>query len=90
MMLETNSIIVILVIGLVAGWLAGKIMGGGFGIIGDNRRLYRHLAVGCAPSADDREFLDQRDRHLDRRRLHSSVHHPPDQTIAAARGFAHG
>ena len=35
MMLETNSIIVILVIGLVAGWLAGKIMGGGFGIIGD-------------------------------------------------------
>jgi uncharacterized membrane protein YeaQ/YmgE (transglycosylase-associated protein family) len=35
MMLETNSIIVILVIGLVAGWLAGRIMGGGFGIIGD-------------------------------------------------------
>ena len=35
-MLETNSLIVILVIGLVAGWLAGKIMGGGgFGIIGD-------------------------------------------------------
>ena len=35
MMLETNSIIVILIIGLVAGWLAGKIMGGGFGLIGD-------------------------------------------------------
>ena len=35
MMLGTNSIIVILIIGLVAGWLAGKIMGGGFGIIGD-------------------------------------------------------
>ena len=35
MMLGTNSIIVILVIGLIAGWLAGKIMGGGFGIIGD-------------------------------------------------------
>jgi len=35
-MLETNSIIVILIIGLIAGWLAGKIMvGGGFGIIGD-------------------------------------------------------
>ena len=32
---ETNSIIVILVIGLIAGWLAGKIMGGGFGLIGD-------------------------------------------------------
>jgi len=35
MMLGTNSIIVILVIGLIAGWLAGKLMGGGFGIIGD-------------------------------------------------------
>jgi uncharacterized membrane protein YeaQ/YmgE (transglycosylase-associated protein family) len=35
MMLETNSIIVILLIGLVAGWLAGRIMGGGFGLIGD-------------------------------------------------------
>ena len=35
-MLGTNSIIVILVVGLVAGWLAGKIMrGSGFGIIGD-------------------------------------------------------
>jgi uncharacterized membrane protein YeaQ/YmgE (transglycosylase-associated protein family) len=35
-MLETNSIIVILIIGLIAGWLAGRIMGGGgFGIIGD-------------------------------------------------------
>jgi uncharacterized membrane protein YeaQ/YmgE (transglycosylase-associated protein family) len=35
-MLETNSLIVILIVGLIAGWLAGKIMkGSGFGIIGD-------------------------------------------------------
>jgi len=35
-MMGTNSIIVVLVIGLIAGWLAGKIMkGSGFGIIGD-------------------------------------------------------
>ena len=35
-MMATNSLIVILVIGLIAGWLAGKIMGGGgFGLIGD-------------------------------------------------------
>jgi uncharacterized membrane protein YeaQ/YmgE (transglycosylase-associated protein family) len=34
--LETHSLIVILVVGLIAGWLAGKIMrGSGFGIIGD-------------------------------------------------------
>jgi uncharacterized membrane protein YeaQ/YmgE (transglycosylase-associated protein family) len=35
-MLETNSLIVILVVGLIAGWLAGKIMRGrGFGVLGD-------------------------------------------------------
>jgi uncharacterized membrane protein YeaQ/YmgE (transglycosylase-associated protein family) len=35
-MLGTESLIVILVVGLIAGWLAGKIMkGSGFGIIGD-------------------------------------------------------
>ena len=35
-MLATNSLIVILVIGLIAGWLAGQIMkGGGYGLIGD-------------------------------------------------------
>jgi uncharacterized membrane protein YeaQ/YmgE (transglycosylase-associated protein family) len=34
--LSGQSIIVILIVGLVAGWLAGKIVrGGGFGIIGD-------------------------------------------------------
>ncbi len=31
-----HSLIVILIVGLVAGWLAGKIVrGGGFGLIGD-------------------------------------------------------
>ena len=35
-MFETNSLIVILIVGLVAGWLAGQIMkGSGFGLIGD-------------------------------------------------------
>src|SRR5487761_2106835 len=34
-MMATKSLIVILMIGLIAGWLAGKIMGGGFGLIGD-------------------------------------------------------
>jgi uncharacterized membrane protein YeaQ/YmgE (transglycosylase-associated protein family) len=34
--MATNSLIVILIIGLIAGWLAGKIMqGSGFGLIGD-------------------------------------------------------
>jgi uncharacterized membrane protein YeaQ/YmgE (transglycosylase-associated protein family) len=34
--MNTNSIIVILIVGLVAGWLAGKIVWGtGLGLIGD-------------------------------------------------------
>src|SRR5205085_5221508 len=36
MHLSNESVIVILVVGIVAGWLAGKIVdGGGFGLIGD-------------------------------------------------------
>ena len=34
--MEGQSLLVFLIIGLIAGWLAGQIMkGGGFGIIGD-------------------------------------------------------
>jgi uncharacterized membrane protein YeaQ/YmgE (transglycosylase-associated protein family) len=36
MYLSGESLVVILLVGLVAGWLAGKIVtGGGFGLIGD-------------------------------------------------------
>jgi uncharacterized membrane protein YeaQ/YmgE (transglycosylase-associated protein family) len=36
MYLSTQSLIVIILVGIVAGWLAGKIVdGGGFGLIGD-------------------------------------------------------
>jgi uncharacterized membrane protein YeaQ/YmgE (transglycosylase-associated protein family) len=36
MNMSTESIVVILVVGIVAGWLAGKIVRGtGFGLIGD-------------------------------------------------------
>jgi uncharacterized membrane protein YeaQ/YmgE (transglycosylase-associated protein family) len=35
-MFQTNSLIVILIVGVIAGWLAGQIMkGGGFGLFGD-------------------------------------------------------
>jgi uncharacterized membrane protein YeaQ/YmgE (transglycosylase-associated protein family) len=34
--LSNQSLVVIVVVGIVAGWLAGKVMeGGGFGLIGD-------------------------------------------------------
>jgi hypothetical protein len=43
MYLSNQSLLVILVVGLVAGWLAGRVMeGGGFGLIGD-------LLVGDRP-----------------------------------------
>ena len=36
MHLSNQSLLVILVVGIVAGWLAGRVMaGGGFGLIGD-------------------------------------------------------
>jgi len=36
MYLSNQSLLVIIVVGIVAGWLAGRVMeGGGFGIIGD-------------------------------------------------------
>jgi uncharacterized membrane protein YeaQ/YmgE (transglycosylase-associated protein family) len=36
MHLSNQSILVIIVVGIVAGWLAGRVMeGGGFGLIGD-------------------------------------------------------
>jgi uncharacterized membrane protein YeaQ/YmgE (transglycosylase-associated protein family) len=36
MHLSNQSLLVIIVVGIVAGWLAGRVMeGGGFGIIGD-------------------------------------------------------
>jgi uncharacterized membrane protein YeaQ/YmgE (transglycosylase-associated protein family) len=36
MYLSNQSLVVILVVGIVAGWLAGQVVaGGGFGIIGD-------------------------------------------------------
>ena len=34
--MATNSLIVLIIVGLIAGWLAGQIMkGGGFGLVGD-------------------------------------------------------
>ncbi|MGC2075025.1 MAG: GlsB/YeaQ/YmgE family stress response membrane protein [Xanthobacteraceae bacterium] len=36
MYLSNQSLLIIIVVGIVAGWLAGKVMeGGGFGLIGD-------------------------------------------------------
>jgi uncharacterized membrane protein YeaQ/YmgE (transglycosylase-associated protein family) len=64
MHLSNQSLLVIIVVGIVAGWLAGKVMtGGGFGLIGDLivgligafigdwllPRLNIHLGTGWVP-----------------------------------------
>jgi uncharacterized membrane protein YeaQ/YmgE (transglycosylase-associated protein family) len=42
MQMSTESIVVVILVGIIAGWLAGKVVRGtGFGLIGD-------LAVGIA------------------------------------------
>jgi uncharacterized membrane protein YeaQ/YmgE (transglycosylase-associated protein family) len=35
MYISNDSLITIIIVGIVAGWLAGQIMRGGFGLIGD-------------------------------------------------------
>ena len=83
-MMATNSLIVILIIGLIAGWLAGQIMrGSGFGIIGD-------LVVGIigafiggwlwvdAAFAQHRAMVADGDCQRDHRRLHPAVHPAAD------------
>ena len=86
-MFATNSIIVILIIGLIAGWLAGKIMGGGFGLIGDiiigvigafiGNWLWAALHLPGAWA-----MVAHGDHHRDRGRLHPAVHPPADKTLA--------
>ncbi|ESZ02081.1 MULTISPECIES: GlsB/YeaQ/YmgE family stress response membrane protein [unclassified Mesorhizobium] len=58
MHLSNESIIVILVVGLIAGWLAGKIVrGAGFGVIGD-------IAIGIIGAFIGDWLLPRADVHL--------------------------
>ncbi len=69
MHLSNESLLVILVVGLVAGWLAGKVMqGSGFGLIGDlTAAEYPSRLRDCRP---DRECVYRRNR--------IAVRPPPD------------
>ena len=58
MNLSGESLIIILLVGLVAGWLAGKIVaGGGFGLIGD-------IAIGIVGSLIGSWLLPQLGIHV--------------------------
>ena len=58
MNLSNQSLLVILVVGIVAGWLAGRVMsGGGYGLIGD-------LIVGLIGAFIGDWLLPQLDIHL--------------------------
>ena len=77
--LTGQSIIVVLVVGLVAGWLAGKIMrGAGFGLIGDIIVGIVGALIGSWPVRllsyrADRRILGQRHRDFDDRRRGPAV-----------------
>jgi len=79
MYLSNESLLVIIVVGVIAGWLAGKVVaGGGFGLIGDladNRRVYRRLAA-AAPTCSSRQRDRLGDHQRDRRRDRAAGHHP--------------
>ena len=58
MYLSGESLIIILLVGLIAGWLAGKIVaGGGFGLIGD-------IAIGIVGSLIGSWLLPQLGIHV--------------------------
>ena len=58
MHLSNQSLLAILVVGIIAGWLAGKVMtGGGFGLIGD-------LVVGLVGALIGDWLLPRLDIHL--------------------------
>jgi uncharacterized membrane protein YeaQ/YmgE (transglycosylase-associated protein family) len=57
MHLSNESLIVIVIVGIVAGWLAGNIVGGGFGLIGD-------LIVGIIGAFIGDRLLPQLHIHL--------------------------
>jgi len=58
MHLSNQSLLVIIVVGIVAGWLAGKVMrGGGYGLIGD-------LVVGLVGALIGDWLLPQLGIHL--------------------------
>ena len=87
--MEGQSLIVFLIIGLIAGWLAGQIMkGSGFGIIGDLivgviGAFIGRLALGRASSAGSRAVVADRDRQRHHRRLHPALPATADQTLTA-------
>ena len=77
--MEGQSLIVFLIIGLIAGWLAGQIMkGGGFGLIGDLivgviGAVHRRLAAGALFACRHRTVVAHRHRQRhDRRRASCS------------------
>ena len=84
--MDLQSIIVLIIIGAIAGWLAGQIMsGGGFGLIGDIivgiiGAFIGSWLWGVLASAGHRPVVADGDYQRDHRRLHPAVHDPPGET----------
>ena len=79
--MDVQALIIWLVVGAIAGWLAGMVVkGGGYGLIGDiivDRRPHRWLAVVAT-------------RHCDRDRYHCRDHQRLHRRGYSAARFAPG
>ena len=76
MHISDESLLVILVVGVIAGWLAGKIVeGSGFGLIGD-------MAVGIVGALIGSWLMPRLGIHLGER--HTVGHHRGDHWRGAA------
>ena len=85
--MDAQSIIIWLIVGAIAGWLAGMVVrGGGFGLIGD-------IIVGIIGAVIAGWLLPRLHCRGDQRfhRRSDPADHPPAAAaIASGRGLAHG
>jgi hypothetical protein len=76
MYISGEGLLVILLAGLIAGWLAGKIVaGGGFGLIGDIAVELSALlsALGCCPAWDPHRQWPRQHHHCRHYRRRSTL-----------------
>jgi uncharacterized membrane protein YeaQ/YmgE (transglycosylase-associated protein family) len=87
-----ESFIIFILVGLVAGWLAGQIMkGGGFGLIGDIvvgviGAVIGGWLWGALKLPGHRTLVADQHHRRDRRRVHPAVHPAIDQTLEPQNG----
>ena len=97
MHLSNESLLVIIFVGIIAGWLAGRVMeGGGFGLIGDLLVGLRepgagdqHVGAGGAAGVGRGSLPQPRGRRERDRSLRQARQHRPRQRVQGAGRHEH-